>query len=112
MAPRCAAGYPGGAPRNVRQGNENGVAGYRAAMPTAILEAVDAGDGADELIAKLRRLVSGNPFREHGPGRWRIQLNDAGSGAEAQAAVEAELDTLADGREWRSRLRVIGSDGG
>jgi hypothetical protein len=79
-------------------------------MATVTIEALKVGDETDALVRGLRRMVSGNTFREAGPGRWRVELNDSGSGDDARDAVEAQLDEIADAGDWRENLRVNVAD--
>ncbi len=79
-------------------------------MASVMIEALKVGEETDDLVEKLRRAASDNPFEEQGAGRWRVRLNHHRTGDEAEDAIEAELDALHGGDDWRERLRLVGSD--
>jgi hypothetical protein len=81
-------------------------------MATLTIEALKTGEDTDALVSSLRRVVSGNPFRGEGPGRWKVELSDSKSGDQAREVIESQLDELDESRDWRQHLRVIASDGG
>jgi hypothetical protein len=76
-------------------------------MATVTIEAVQADDDTDRLVRALRRVVSGNAFRETGRGRWEIQLNDSATEVQAHEAVASQLDELGGPHGWRRRLRLV-----
>jgi hypothetical protein len=78
-------------------------------MATVMIEAVQGGKDTDTLVRALRRVVSGNGFREVADRRWEIELNDSATEAQAQEAVASQLDELEGQGSWRGRLRLVAS---